>query len=223
MAKAKKRKKAKPKVAAKIIVPAAAAGEPIAVEVILPKAASTTPEVTWRAKGRRLFIHIRDFVIGAPAVVALLVLTACNPETSPPTEPVVVAPPALESPAVVEPPVVESPVVEPPVIAQPPQHDTIGQRIDRGVTKTQDAVRSGVTKTRDAVRWVVTPTSDVRRAQIALTTKGYDPGPHDGVIGPRTRDALRRFQAFEGLKVTGRLDAATRARLKPKAERKERP
>src|SRR5260370_39810874 len=34
----------------------------------------------------------------------------------------------------------------------------------------------------------------IRRAQQALQAKGFDPGPIDGVVGPKTEDAIRNFQ-----------------------------
>jgi Putative peptidoglycan binding domain len=53
----------------------------------------------------------------------------------------------------------------------------------------------------------------VRDAQRALRDLGYAPGPMDGIVGPRTREALRRYQRSEGLPTTGRLDVETMARL----------
>jgi peptidoglycan hydrolase-like protein with peptidoglycan-binding domain len=47
----------------------------------------------------------------------------------------------------------------------------------------------------------------VKRIQRALGVKA------DGVIGPKTRRALKRFQRANGLRVTGRADAATLAAL----------
>jgi peptidoglycan hydrolase-like protein with peptidoglycan-binding domain len=54
---------------------------------------------------------------------------------------------------------------------------------------------------------------DVRSAQQALMDKGYNPGPIDGIQGPLTSAAVRDYQTKEGLKVTGRLDSETKARL----------
>ena len=55
---------------------------------------------------------------------------------------------------------------------------------------------------------------DVREVQDALREKGYNPGPADGVMGPRTQQALREFQqANNNLKATGNLDAETAAAL----------
>lgn len=54
---------------------------------------------------------------------------------------------------------------------------------------------------------------DVRNAQQALKDKGHDPGPIDGIHGPRTSAALRSYQKAENLKVTGQMDTETRMRL----------
>lgn len=54
---------------------------------------------------------------------------------------------------------------------------------------------------------------DVRAEQQALKDKGYDPGPVDGVNGPHTREALRRFQEHENLREAGRLGPHTRDAL----------
>jgi len=48
----------------------------------------------------------------------------------------------------------------------------------------------------------------VRNAQAALNTKGYDIRV-DGQWGPNTQNAVRRFQAENGLSQSGRLDSAT--------------
>ena len=44
---------------------------------------------------------------------------------------------------------------------------------------------------------------DVSEIQNALQSKGYDPGPADGEVGRKTRDAIRQFQADQGAEVTG--------------------
>ena len=47
-----------------------------------------------------------------------------------------------------------------------------------------------------------------RRIQSALRSAGFDPGAADGLFGPRTRAAIRRWQSFRGGRPTGYLDAA---------------
>ena len=49
----------------------------------------------------------------------------------------------------------------------------------------------------------------VLQAQRALSERGYNPGPTDGLMGPRTSRALRDFQLDMGLDATGVLDQAT--------------
>lgn len=60
-------------------------------------------------------------------------------------------------------------------------------------------------------RPVAASARQVREVQGRLAALGYDPGPADGVAGPRTRGAIRAFQADHGLPVTGEPSAALRA------------
>jgi peptidoglycan hydrolase-like protein with peptidoglycan-binding domain len=53
----------------------------------------------------------------------------------------------------------------------------------------------------------------VGQAQERLKAAGFDPGFIDGVLGPRTKEALRRYQASQRLPTTGVLDEATRQAL----------
>jgi peptidoglycan hydrolase-like protein with peptidoglycan-binding domain len=53
----------------------------------------------------------------------------------------------------------------------------------------------------------------VRKIQRSLRQAGDNPGPIDGIVGPRTQAALRHYQQKEGLPVTGSLDAQTMQRL----------
>ena len=55
--------------------------------------------------------------------------------------------------------------------------------------------------------------ADVELAQKALKQRGHDPGPIDGVNGPRTSAALKAYQQAQGLEATGRLDDSTLAKL----------
>jgi hypothetical protein len=54
---------------------------------------------------------------------------------------------------------------------------------------------------------------DVQEVQKSLTDKGFDTGPADGRLGPRTRAGIRQYQESEKLPVTGRLDAETAGKL----------
>jgi hyperosmotically inducible protein len=53
----------------------------------------------------------------------------------------------------------------------------------------------------------------VRAVQEALKTKGFDPGPIDGIHGPQTTQAVKDYQRAENLEVTGRADSATLNKL----------
>jgi len=53
----------------------------------------------------------------------------------------------------------------------------------------------------------------VMAIQKALKDHGRDPGTIDGKMGRRTRTALTDYQKAQGLNVTGRFDADTRAKL----------
>src|SRR5271157_768633 len=48
--------------------------------------------------------------------------------------------------------------------------------------------------------------SAAKAVQAALARRGYYRGPIDGALGPETRNAIRSFQAHQGLPVTGQLD-----------------
>ena len=54
---------------------------------------------------------------------------------------------------------------------------------------------------------------DVRSVQEALKGKGHDPGPVDGVMGPRTQQALRAFQRAQNIQTSGQLDSSTASAL----------
>jgi peptidoglycan hydrolase-like protein with peptidoglycan-binding domain len=51
--------------------------------------------------------------------------------------------------------------------------------------------------------------SSVRAAQQALKDKGLDPGPVDGLNGPKTRSAVKDYQKQQNLDADGRLNAPT--------------
>ncbi len=55
---------------------------------------------------------------------------------------------------------------------------------------------------------------DTRALQRALAAAGFDLGPIDGDIGPRTKDAIRAFQRAHGLVVDGIAGPQTQTALK---------
>jgi len=54
----------------------------------------------------------------------------------------------------------------------------------------------------------------VKDAQAYLTALGYQPGPIDGVLGPKTQAAIKAFQRDEGLTVNGQPSKGLLARLR---------
>ncbi len=61
--------------------------------------------------------------------------------------------------------------------------------------------------------------NNVALVQSQLNLLGYAAGPVDGVVGPRTRAAIRRFQADAGLPVDGRINDALIASLRRQSAR----
>ncbi|TXS92738.1 lytic murein transglycosylase [Parahaliea maris] len=57
--------------------------------------------------------------------------------------------------------------------------------------------------------------AQLRQAQEALLAAGYDPGTPDGILGSRTRAALRAFQLASDLPADGYPDSTTLAALLP--------
>jgi murein L,D-transpeptidase YcbB/YkuD len=49
----------------------------------------------------------------------------------------------------------------------------------------------------------------IRQVQQALQNKGFDPGPIDGIFGPKTKEAVRNFQDRYGMKADGEIDNQT--------------
>jgi N-acetylmuramoyl-L-alanine amidase len=58
------------------------------------------------------------------------------------------------------------------------------------------------------------PVEEVSGVQARLNNLGFSCGPVDGVLGPRTRRALKGFQGSAGLEATGDLDDKTRQKLR---------
>lgn len=65
------------------------------------------------------------------------------------------------------------------------------------------------------------PVEEVSGAQARLNNLGFDCGKVDGILGPRTEDAIRRFQADAKLEETGVMNDATRNELKKRHDYKK--
>ena len=59
---------------------------------------------------------------------------------------------------------------------------------------------------------------ELKQVQQHLQAMGYEPGPSDGVMGPRTSDALTAFQMDSGMTVSGQLDETTQNALRARIE-----
>jgi hypothetical protein len=53
----------------------------------------------------------------------------------------------------------------------------------------------------------------IKMVQRVLKDSGFDPGPVDGILGHRTREATKNFQIKNRLEPTGELDKQTLDRL----------
>lgn len=97
--------------------------------------------------------------------------------------------------------------------------DKMGNAVDKTKEKTGEVVDKTKDKTADVKDTIKNKVSgskgstDVRQAQQALMDKGFNPGPIDGKMGPKTKGAVSEFQKKENMKVTGHLDRETKARL----------
>ena len=56
-------------------------------------------------------------------------------------------------------------------------------------------------------------TALVAKIQTLLAEAGYDPGPADGVAGPKTVDAVKAYQRKVGVPDTGQIDQRLMASL----------
>ena len=88
--------------------------------------------------------------------------------------------------------------------------ETTGRLNDRTLAAlgvAEDSAAAGSTRAAPADR------TTIREVQRKLTTRGYNAGTADGVMGGATRKALMEFQRAENLAVTGRADRQTLAAL----------
>jgi peptidoglycan hydrolase-like protein with peptidoglycan-binding domain len=49
----------------------------------------------------------------------------------------------------------------------------------------------------------------IRMVQLALKDSGFDPGPIDGILGPKTGEAIKKFQIKNDLEPTGEIGEQT--------------
>lgn len=78
------------------------------------------------------------------------------------------------------------------------------QEKDRQIAALQEALSQGA-----HAEMQVVPGVSLKDIQIAIKNAGYDPGKLDGVMGRKTRKAIKDFQKANGLSVTGKVGAET--------------
>ena len=96
--------------------------------------------------------------------------------------------------------------------------DTIKDKAVRAKDKVKETFAHAKDKMRSKTDGRVA-VADTRAAQDALRTQGFDPGPSDGRMGPRTSAAISDYQRKNDLPVTGMLDDATMAKLEVRSTR----
>jgi peptidoglycan hydrolase-like protein with peptidoglycan-binding domain len=100
--------------------------------------------------------------------------------------------------------------------------DTGVKAKDKAV-ELKDKAKDKISGDKDSGEGPAKASAQVRSAQQALVDKGYNPGPVDGLMGPRTKAAVTDFQRKEGLEANGRLDMQTMSRLGAQARASEVP
>ena len=91
-----------------------------------------------------------------------------------------------------------------------------GEKTKEKLTEAKDKIKAKIKGDKDTAAKSAgsgAGADKVRAAQQSLKDQGFDPGPVDGRMGPKTRAAITDFQKKEGLKVSGQLDADTASRL----------
>lgn len=89
----------------------------------------------------------------------------------------------------------------PPRSQAPAQHD---QEIPAVPPVSSDSIRAALQEP---------GISSIQKAKLVLKDRGYYTGPIDGNYEPTLAEALKRFQADQGMKATGYLDEKTYAAL----------
>jgi len=91
------------------------------------------------------------------------------------------------------------------------------QEKDREIANLRESLDKGMQEKEDLGKRVsgtkvigeVKSRPNVRQIQIALKNAGYDPGRIDGVMGKKTREAIKTFQKAKGLTVDGKMGKLT--------------
>ena len=93
------------------------------------------------------------------------------------------------------------------------EHRAAASVLPGGEQPANTAASSGTAPTTAAASGTSTPPGLIKQAQTELRNEGLYNGGIDGIIGPKTRDALKTYQQRQGLPQTGALDQATEQRM----------
>lgn len=88
-----------------------------------------------------------------------------------------------------------------------------GAHAARKVSRAEQVLSSPSAEARPQTKDMGSVGNRIATVQRQLAMLGYDPGPADGVLGSKTRAAIRKFQARESLPVTGNISKALEAVL----------
>ncbi|MGR9117395.1 MAG: peptidoglycan-binding protein [Gammaproteobacteria bacterium] len=86
--------------------------------------------------------------------------------------------------------------------------EAVHDLVDSAEKETTQAIATVEKAVSDALDVVKTTPAQVRKIQQALLDAGFNPGPVDGAIGPKTMAALESFQKQKGL-ATGEITKET--------------
>jgi peptidoglycan hydrolase-like protein with peptidoglycan-binding domain len=85
---------------------------------------------------------------------------------------------------------------------QPPQAQNQAQNPQQPQGQNQQASKQSVSSRQLGRR-------DVRQVQQALNKSGHRVGRADGIMGPRTREALQSYQKSKGMQASGKINQQT--------------
>jgi peptidoglycan hydrolase-like protein with peptidoglycan-binding domain len=82
--------------------------------------------------------------------------------------------------------------------------------------------KTGSAKEEKAEKTIGMGNEEIKKVQEALKEKGQDPGAVDGIMGKKSRAALKAFQKANGIKVTGTVDDQTAEKLGVQMSKEEK-
>lgn len=82
------------------------------------------------------------------------------------------------------------------------------KRPDPAANGDVGSFKSGAAATSETTGSIAPNLAEIAKAQAMLIELGYDPGSSDGLMGPRTRDAILAYQRSAGLDQTGSVNPA---------------